>query len=108
MGVLWLEQGPHTRSESCAGGVADGGRCVRAALRVAVLGVGVEGAGDEHLDGAVRVVPVEALDPGHHPRAHDPGRAGSASRQPDGYEADGLLELPVIERRTEDGGPRLC
>jgi hypothetical protein len=47
-GVLWLEQGPHTRSESCAGGVADGsdGWCVLAAVRVAVLAVDVEGVGD--------------------------------------------------------------
>jgi hypothetical protein len=107
---VWLEQGPHTRSESCAGGVADGsdGWCVLAAVRVVMLAVDGEGVGDEHLDGAVRVVPVEVLDPGQQPRAHDPGRAGSASRQPVADEADGLFELPVIERRIEHARPPLC
>jgi hypothetical protein len=63
--------------------------------------------GDEHLDGAVRVVPVEVLDPGRQPRTHDRRGGGGASRQSDGDKADGLLQLSVIERRVERGGPPL-
>jgi hypothetical protein len=72
VGVSWLEQCPNTRSEGNASGAVPGGsgRCVLAALWVAVLGVDVEGTGDEFLDGAVGVVPVEVLDPGQQLRAH--------------------------------------
>jgi hypothetical protein len=108
VGLRRLQQSPHTSSESRAGDAADGGRCVLPALRVAVLGVDVEGTGDEHLDGAVWVVQVEVLDPGRQPRAHNPGRGGGTSRQPVADEAGGLLQLPVIEGRVEGGGPPLC
>jgi hypothetical protein len=75
VGVLWLEQCPHTRSERHAIGAAPvgSGRRVVAEFWVASLGVDFEGTGDEHVDGAVRVASVEVMGPGKQPRTDDRG-----------------------------------